>query len=160
MKKTLLMLSLVGVLLTACGYKLRQPVALNAAYQKTYLGLSITSPLYQPLYTELLNAKIDLVETQKESSAELKINAVNLQRVIQSIGANNRVQEYRLELNVGFQVLADGESLLAPQTLNMSRDYAFDIEQITGTQQEEAILREQLYKDMARMIVTRISRQP
>ncbi|WP_395375015.1 LPS assembly lipoprotein LptE [Marinicella sp. W31] len=160
MKKTVLILWLIGLLLTACGYQLRQPVELNTAYQKTYLALSITSPLYQPLYTELLNAKIDLVKTQDQSSAELKVNTVNLERVIQSIGANNRVQEYRLEINVNFQVLANGENLVEPQTLNMSRDYAFDIEQITGTQQEEAILREQLYKDMARMIVTRISRQP
>lgn len=160
MKKTICMLLMSGLLLNACGYKLRQAVTLNAAYEKTYLALSITSPLYQPLYTELRNAEIDLVESQSTASAELKINSVNLQRVIQSIGANNRVQEYRLELNVNFQVLANGESLVAPQTLNMSRDYAFDIEQITGTQQEEAILREQLYEDMARMIVTRISRQP
>ena len=160
MKKTISTVFLISVLLTACGYRLRQPVELNAAYDKTYLGLSITSPLYQPLYTELRNAQIDLVDTKEKATAELRVNGVNLQRVIQSIGANNRVQEYRLEINVNFQVIAEGENLVEPQALNMSRDYAFDIEQITGTQQEEAILREQLYKDMARMIVTRISRQP
>lgn len=145
------------ILATGCGYELRKPLPLSAEYDKTYLDLTITSPLYRPLFVELTNSQVHFVDSMEQATAIIRISAIDMRRVIQSIGANNRVQEYRLELTVNFNVEAGDEVLLPKQELNIGRDYIFDIERITGTQQEEEILRKQMYEDISRMIVSNIS---
>ena len=49
--------------------------------------------------------------------------------------------------------------VITDKRLHMSRDFAFDIGQITGAQAEEQVLREQMTKDMAQMIIRVIANQ-
>jgi len=146
------------LVMSGCGYQLKQPYELHPALEKTYLQLSLTSPLYQPLATALTNQGIQLVDDEL-AEALLVIGQNNLVKEIQSIGVNNRVQEYRLVYQLDFKVLIDNQIALTSKTLQLSKDYAFDIGQITGTQSEERLLREQLYEDMAQMIIRYLANQ-
>ncbi len=151
-------LIIVIITLTACGYRLKQPYELHPALEKTHLGLSLTSPLYQPLATALTNQGIQLVD-QEAADAILLIGYNRLVKEIQSIGVNNRVQEYRLVYQLDFKLIIDDELVMDSNTLQLSKDYAFDIGQITGAQTEERLLREQLYEDMAQMIIRALANQ-
>ena len=113
--------------------------------------------MYQPLAVALSNQGLKLVDDASVATAKVLIIKDELNKQIQSIGTNNRVQEYRLEYELTFAVHFLDAIAVPEQTLNLSRDYAFDIGQITGTQAEERILREQMYKDMAQMIIRSIS---
>ncbi len=155
MKKLWLMLFLVA--LSACGYHLKSPVVLDAAFDKTYIQHAISAPLYRPLAVALNNQGVSLVEDASAATAKIVIVKDSLVKQIQSIGTNNRVQEYRLDYELIFAVHFLDVIYVPEQTLNLSRDYAFDIGQITGTQAEERILRDQMYKDMAQMIIRSIS---
>jgi LPS-assembly lipoprotein len=155
MKKTLT-IGLV-MLLSACGYHLKTKVNLDAAYDKTFIQHAISAPLYQPLAVALSNQGLKLVDDASVATAKVLIIKDELNKQIQSIGTNNRVQEYRLDYELTFAVHFLDAIAVPEQTLNLSRDYAFDIGQITGTQAEERILREQMYKDMAQMIIRSIS---
>ena len=148
---------LAAVMLSACGYHLKLAVDLDDAYDKTYIQHALSAPLYRPLSVALSNQGLTLVNNANDATAKVLIIKDNLTRQIQSIGTNNRVQEYRLDYELVFSVhFLDGVEV-PEQTLHLSRDYAFDISQITGTQAEEQILREQMYEDMAQMIIRSIS---
>lgn len=157
MKQTVLLAALV--LLTACGYHLKTAVKLDSAYDKTYLQHVVTSSLYQPLTVALSNQGVNLVEKADQATAKIVISKDSLSKQIQSIGANNRVQEYRLDYEVVFSVQFLDRVAIAEQTLELSRDYAFDIGQIAGAQGEEYVLRQQMYEDMAQNIIRVIANQ-
>jgi LPS-assembly lipoprotein len=154
--KTLCVVALFS-LLGACGYQLKSAVKLDTEYNKTYIQHAITAPIYRPLSQELASQGLRLVDSGAEATARIVIVKDNLEKQIQSIGTNNRVQEYRLEYELTFMVEYPNEVRIPEQSLFLSRDYAFDIGQITGTQAEEQVLREQLYQDMAQMIIRTIA---
>ena len=107
----------------------------------------------------LSNQGIQLVENAADATAKIIIIKDDLSKQVQSIGANNRVQEYRLDYELSFTVQFLDQVKVPEQTLVLSRDYAFDIGQITGAQAEEQVLRQQMYQDMAQMIIRAIANQ-
>lgn len=150
---------LVSLGLSACGYQLKSSVELDSAYDKTFIQHAITSALYRPLAVALSNQGVNLVDDASEATAKIIITKDSLTRQIQSIGANNRVQEYRLDYEVVFAVNFLNTIAVPEQTLLISRDYAFDIGQIAGAQGEERVLRQQMYEDMAQNIIRAIANQ-
>ena len=147
------------VVLSSCGYHLKGAVELDEAYNKSFIQHAITAPLYRPLAVALSNQGIKLVENASDATAKIIIIKDDLSKQVQSIGANNRVQEYRLDYELSFTVQFLDQVKVPEQTLVLSRDYAFDIGQITGAQAEEQVLRQQMYQDMAQMIIRAIANQ-
>lgn len=147
------------VVLSSCGYHLKGAVELDEAYNKSFIQHAITAPLYRPLAVALSNQGIKLVENASDATAKIIIIKDDLSKQVQSIGANNRVQEYRLDYELSFTVQFLDQVKVSEQTLVLSRDYAFDIGQITGAQAEEQVLRQQMYQDMAQMIIRAIANQ-
>lgn len=157
MRKFSLMVLLV--LLSGCGYQLKSAFELDNAYNKTHIQHAISSALYRPLAVALSNQGIKLVDKATDATAQIIITNDSLTKQIQSIGANNRVQEYRLDYEVSFLVQFLDEIAVPEQTLKLSRDYAFDIGQIAGAQGEEKVLRQQMYEDMSQSIIRAIANQ-
>ena len=147
MKKIFVLI--IILLISACGYHLRAANSLAKNYPQLQLSINNQSLLKQPLIKALIASDVKLLE---QSDNKLRITKDSLRKVIQSIGANNQVQEYRLEYDVEYQ-LAD----LNKKTVHLERDYSFDIQQITGGQQEEQTLRKQLSEDMAWAIIRQIN---
>ena len=92
------------------------------------------------------------VEVSKDSEISLDITKDRLVKIVQSVGVNNQVQEYRLEYDVEYTI---GDSEVV--SVHIERDYSFDVQEIAGGQTEERTLRKQLAKDMARAIIRRLS---
>lgn len=116
------------------------------------------SLLKRPLITALISSNVQLTEEMTEGVSVLEIHKDRLSKVVQSIGANNQVQEYRLEYDVEYSI---DDSI--KQSIHLEKDYSFDIQQIGGGQQEEITLRKQLADDMAWSIIRQINtsiRQP
>ena len=147
MKKIFVLVIILFI--SACGYHLRAANSLAKNYPQLQLSINNQSLLKQPLIKALIASDVKLLE---QSDNKLHITKDSLRKVIQSIGANNQVQEYRLEYDVEYQ-LAD----LNKKTVHLERDYSFDIQQITGGQQEEQTLRKQLSEDMAWAIIRQIN---
>ena len=154
-----ILLAVCLVVLSSCGYHLKGAVELDEAYNKSFIQHAITAPLYRPLAVALSNQGIQLVENAADATAKIIIIKDDLSKQVQSIGANNRVQEYRLDYELSFTVQFLDQVKVPEQTLVFSRDYAFDIGQITGAQAEEQVLRQQMYQDMAQMIIRAIANQ-
>lgn len=144
---------LISVLwLSSCGYHLRGTNSIIEKYPLIKLDINAQSTLKRPLINALLSSNVKLTDESSEQISELIIIKDSLKKVVQSIGANNQVQEYRLEYDVEFSI-ADSEI----KTVNIEKDYSFDVQQIGGGQSEEASLRKQMAEDMAWAIIRRIN---
>lgn len=147
MKKIILILSILAI--TSCGYHLRSSNKLAENYPVISLKIATHSLLKRSLSNALISSGVKLDNTHK---VELVVSKDLLHKVIQSVGTNNQVQEYRLEYDVEYNI-DDGES----KTIHLEKDYSFDVQQIGGGQQEELTLRKQLAEDMAWAIIRQIN---
>ncbi|MCF6241668.1 MAG: LPS assembly lipoprotein LptE, partial [Bacteroidales bacterium] len=103
----------------------------------------------RPLVSALLASGVKLSD---KSEVNLVIKTDRLAKIVQSVGVNNQVQEYRLEYDVKYTI---GDSKL--REVHIERDYSFDVQEIGGGQTEERTLRKQLAQDMARAIIRQLS---
>ena len=154
-------LVLLAVLLSGCGYHLRQKVSIPPDYQRMALEISGENDLKPVLVSTLLANGIVVMEDPKQARALVQVTKNRIRRVVQSVGANNRVQEFRLEYDLSFRVedTHSGEVVIPLQELHLERDYAFDITQITAARQEEELLRQRLLEDMAWQMIRRMEAQ-
>ena len=146
------MVLVIILLVSACGYHLKASNTLAENYPKIKINISAQSLLKRSLVNVMLSSGVELVDKNMEGVAELNISKDSLRKVVQSIGANNQVQEYRLEYDVEYNI-AEKSS----KSIHLEKDYSFDIQQIGGGQQEEITLRKQLAQDMAWAIVRQLS---
>jgi LPS-assembly lipoprotein len=143
---------LIIILITSCGYHLRSNNNLIESYPAIKINISAQSLLKRSLSNALISSSVQLKDKSGEGVSDLNIKKDALRKVIQSIGVNNQVQEYRLEYDVTFTI-NDSQKY----TIHLEKDYSFDIQQIGGGQQEELTLRKQLAKDMAWAIIRQLS---
>ena len=71
--------------------------------------------------------------------------------------ARNLPREYELIHTVRFQVMAGEQELLPPQEVVASRDFSFDERALLAKENEEAILREALARDLVGIVMRRLS---
>lgn len=121
-------------------------------YPQIKINISSQSLLKRSLSNAMISSNIQLKNKSGDGVSELHIKKDSLRKVIQSIGVNNQVQEYRLEYDVDYTI-NDSKNY----TVHLEKDYSFDIQQIGGGQQEELTLRKQLAEDMAWAIIRQLS---
>ena len=151
-----LLLSLVLLALGACGFQLRQDVALPAEYARLRLeAVDPFSPLGRDLARALARAGATLVEDA--DAAVLRVPVDRLAAAPLTVGESGRVQEYALRYLVEVELLAaDGSVVMPRQAIELSRDYTFDTAQALGSPGEEEVVREELQREMVLAILRRI----
>ena len=78
-------------------------------------------------------------------------------RRVLSVSSEGKVSEYELYQTLEFKVRdAAGRELLAPQYLELTRDYLFEKEDVLGKSNEEEILRRDMHRDLVRLIMLRL----
>ncbi len=146
------------VLLSACGFHLRAAVELPAVLETTYLqSQNLYSGIATELRLELQSAGADLTDQRDAATGVVIVLNERSQRRVLSVGSAGRASEYELFEEVSF-ALEDpqGNVLLEPQTLRMTRDLVFDDTQLLGKVGEAEVIRRQMQRDLARQIITRI----
>lgn len=159
MKRTLhlLVLFLLPVLISACGFQLQTRVELPAEMQEIRLVIkSPYSPFARRLETLLEQNGVQIVAA-REKVAVLEVPQNRMRKEIQSIGDNARVREYRLRHTVQFRLLdGEGNEMIPLQTFEQSRVYSFNEQDILAAEREDEFLRKELSDSMARMVIRRL----
>jgi len=153
----LIILSMVPVLLAACGFKLQTRAELPSEMQQTRLEISSPySPFARRLEILLEQNGARIVESG-DNAAILVIPQNSTRREIQSIGDNARVREFLIRHTVQFHLLdSQGNELIPLQTLEQSRVYEFNEQDILAAERESEFLRVDLADSLARMVVRRL----
>ena len=159
MPKTVLLLTVVvPLLLAGCGFHLRRPAHLPAAMQHTYINDSGNNfELVRELRRSLITPVTNVTDDATTATATLNIlGSQQFQRVL-SVSNTGQPLEYQVAYQVRFSLTAaNGKTLIAPQTLTLSRNYAYDIANTLGDTEQANVLYKAMQDNMAQLILFRI----
>lgn len=157
-RTAVVVITFMALLLTACGFHLRGDVKLAAALNKVYIeGADPYDPLVRELTRSLTTTGAAVVEDSKQATAILQILNNSGSRRVLSVSSAGKVSEYELYQILEFKVRdAAGRELLAPQRLEITRDYLFDKQDVLGKSNEEEMLRRDMRRDLARLAMLRL----
>lgn len=142
--------------LASCGFHLRQSAALPAGMQQVHVSVSGDASLADQLERELIQAGARIMEQSGPGVAELKVQASFSTRAL-TVSSYAKVREFSVHYRSKFAATGpDGKPLLAPQNVDMQREFTYDRTQALGTATREEQIRASLVNDMARAILRRL----
>lgn len=144
--------------LTACGFHMRGEVKLPAGMQRVHVQIADRfSPLKRDVEAALKRSGAVVEANPGVGIAEIVISAVSLAPVVRSVGANAFVNEFSMVYHVELRIDgADGKTVLAPETIEHSRDYTFDQSQAIGSNAEQDEIRKEMERDMVQAIMRKV----
>jgi LPS-assembly lipoprotein len=149
---------LLGLLvLSGCGFHPRAQLALPAEIGP--IAVQTADP-YSPLGLELSSTleRAGMAGAPAgTASAALKITEEAWSTKPLSVDELARVREYITRYRVSFaMVAADGKLLVPPQTIELSREYTYDITASAGSPAEQELIQRELRRDMQAAILRRL----
>lgn len=155
--KTLLIVSMAGMLLSGCGFELRGKADLS------FDTIHIRGPNYtvaKDLRKALKVNGVTIVNSPEEADLLLEFLSETYERRILSLSGRGRVTEYELIYNMNFRLRNAASELWGPvQTIEGRRDFSYDDTQVLAKSYEEARLREDMQSDAVREIMRRLIAQ-
>jgi LPS-assembly lipoprotein len=154
----LLAACLLGVVLTACGFHLRNKIALPADLGPVKVTSTTQySPLADAVARGLQQAGAVAADATATDVASLDILSERWGDLPIAMDDRGRAQEFSLRYAAVFVFRrADGTELVPQQVVELSRDYVSPPENVTGTTTEREILANELRREMAASILRRI----
>jgi len=149
----------LSLLLAGCGFELRgfEP---STAHPMPFTSLYIDStlPVANELITRLkLDPRIKLASSAKDADAMLRITSETRYKDILTIDRSGQTAEYRLNYAVEAQMFLHGEAIGAPIVLKQFRTMTYNDNSVLGKGQEEDLLWTDMQRDVAQLLLYRMS---
>ncbi|MEH6575886.1 MAG: LPS assembly lipoprotein LptE [Amphritea sp.] len=148
-------LACFSMLLTACGFQLRGLVEIPQALQQ----LAITTPekkrseIAKPLKRHLQANGVEIVPSTA-ANYQLEILEESHTRRAATLSASADIDEYELTSKVVFLVRnRAGDIIINDQPVSVERTYDYDADNQTASNSQEALLRNEMYQQLASQIV-------
>lgn len=147
----------VVALVAGCGFHLRQNASLPPGMQKIHLTVAGGGRLERELSRALSNSDVTVVDGPQADAAELAITSNNFRTDSLTVSGTARVTEYAVRYHVDFNAKAsDGTVIIAPQGVDMSREFSYDATNTIGTASQTEELQRSLIGDMVQAILFRL----
>jgi LPS-assembly lipoprotein len=144
--------------LGACGFHLQGHKPLPTQLRVTYVqAADRQSDFVQDLRKELLASGAHLTSESEAASAVVHVQTDHFQRRVLSVTAQDQPAEYEITYTVRVSVSFGDKEVLPVQELSAVRDYTFDERILLAKENEEAILREALARDLAGVVMRRLA---
>ncbi|MGZ4960647.1 MAG: LPS-assembly lipoprotein LptE [Methylomonas sp.] len=151
--KLILMVALA--FLTSCGYHLRGTIALPEALKNMYL-FGGSPALQSEMQMMLRGSKSKLASSPNDAAIVIKVLKEDMRNRVMSIGQTGKSSEMELTYYLRFQIYDNQEQpLLDEQTVEMNREYFNDQTAVLAKEVEENVIRKEIYKQAARMLMSR-----
>jgi LPS-assembly lipoprotein len=148
----------VAVLVSGCGFRLQGRTPLPAPLAVAYVvAPNDQTDFVQGLRKALLTNGAKLVDDSSHASGTVHILTDDVTSKILSVSANNIPREYELTYTVEFSVSGKDAELLPSQKVSVTRDYSFNERTLLAKENEEAILREGMARDLVSIVMRRLS---
>jgi len=146
------------VLLTACGFRLQGRQSLPAALSTVQLIAADSHSDFTVALLRSLDASgVRVVDHVADDGAIVRIVRDEATEHVLSVDARNIPTDYELVYKVEVAVSAGGKELMAPQPFELSRIYSFDETKLQAKEREKDTLRQALARDMASVVLRRLS---
>lgn len=152
-----ILVPLLALLLSGCGFHLRKEMTLPAAMQQVHVESTSGGPLARDLASALARSGASISDRAGPGIAVLAISANRVSTDVLSVSGAARANEYSLRHHVEFS-LRDGEgrSVIPLQTIELSREFTFDATQALGVSAEIDLLTKELERDMVDAVLRRL----
>ena len=158
MKSRVLALTVLAFLLGGCGFHLQGRVPLPPALATTrVIADDDQTDFVQGLRRALLTSGSKLTEQSERATGVVRIRKDEVTQKILSVSVNNIPREYEVTYTVEFSVEGTSGELLPSQKVSLTRDYSFDETKLLAKENEEAILREGMARDLVAIVMRRLS---
>jgi LPS-assembly lipoprotein len=152
------------IALAGCGWRLQGTAKLSERMAVTYIDAADRYTDFNRALRESLRAGgARLAQERREATAIVRILSDESGQRVLSVSARNTPEEYEvfyaIEYSVaagGAQPGAGGEELIAPQKIELTRDYNYSNTAVLANQREQRLLRDALARDLAALIVRRL----
>jgi LPS-assembly lipoprotein len=146
----------VVLLLAGCGFALQGRVPLPASLQTVYVDAQDSqSDFVQALRASLTASGAQLVEASGQSAAVVRVSQDHVTERVLSVSARNIPTDYELTYEVQLSVMANGQEVMAPELLSLSRIYSFDEQQMLAKDRERDALLEVLARELSGVALRR-----
>ncbi|BBB59166.1 hypothetical protein UNDKW_0893 [Undibacterium sp. KW1] len=145
------------MLLSACGFALRGPVALP--FKSIYIGMPESSALGGELRRHIrANGQTQIMSEAKDAQVVLEVLSETREKQILSLNSQGRVREYNLIYNFRFRVRNNvGKEYLEPVDLQLKRNITFNESQVLAKEAEEVLLYRDMQSDLVQQIMRRLA---
>jgi LPS-assembly lipoprotein len=158
MKARLIVLVSIALLASACGFHLQGRTPLPVDLQTTrVLAEDAQTDFVQGLRRALITSGGKLTDNAEQATGTVRILRDEVTQKILSVSANNTPREYEMTYTVEFSVEGAGVELLPSQKVSLTRDYSFDETKLLAKENEEAILREGMARDLVAIVMRRLA---
>lgn len=152
---TIFLSAVLCLVLSACGFHLRETTELPTAYQQVSLkGLSVDQGFGLVLKDAFTDARSELVVDGK-SETQLIISGLDEDKRVASYDSQLSVRQYLLFLMLDYRVMVNGKEV-AKQRIKLDKTMNYDADYVLGKQEEEGQIRKALRQDAARLILLRL----
>jgi len=146
------------LLLSSCGWRLQGAARLPEMLATTFVETKDPYTDFNRALRESLAASGANIVTDKSlATAIVRIRREDSGQRVLSVSARNTPEEFEVYYTVEYSVDGNGQELIAPDTLSLTRDYSYDERAVLAKQREQAVLREALARDIAGLIVRRLA---
>lgn len=151
-RRAVILIVMLLVIASGCGFKLRglydiPPSLTTVAVTSDQRDSELVRTLQQSL-------RANGVLINNQAPYRIELLEENMTRRTLSLDSSARASEYELRGEVTFQVTnAEGERVLTPRSLVSERSYNVDSSNITASESQEPILRQQIRQDIAQQIM-------
>lgn len=140
--------------LAGCGFHLRETTELPAAFKQVSLqGINIERDFGRVLRDTFTDARSDL---QANNSHPTKLTISNLEekRRVAAYNFDRTVRQYMLYMKFDYTLEANGKKV-GTYPVNIDATLNYDSDFVLGEQEEERLIRHELRRDAARLILLR-----
>jgi LPS-assembly lipoprotein len=158
MKARFFVLVSLTLLVSACGFRLQGRTPLPVDLQTTrVVADDQQTDFVQGLRRALITSGSKLTDNPERATGTVRILRDEVTQKILSVSANNTPREYEMTYTVEFSVEGAGVELLPAQEVSITRDYSFDETKLLAKENEEAILREGMARDLVGIVMRRLA---
>ena len=145
-------------LLAGCGWQLQSSAKLSSVMATTYVDTDDRYTDFNRALRDSLRASgARLAQKPEDATAIVKIIRDQSGQRVLTVSGRNTPEEYEVFYSIEYSVSGRTEELIAPQKLEVTRDYNYDETAVLAKQREQAILREALARDLAGLVVRRLA---
>lgn len=152
---------LCAALLAGCGFHFAGSRPLPEALQSVYIDLltpyRVSKPeLESALRARLLRRGAEVTGSLGGARSVLRLSDLTESRQVLSVDPFGKAVEYQLTVKVTYELHSDGQLLVAPDQMQVSRDYSFNAQQVLAKEAEEARLQAFIQDELAEVLLLRL----
>lgn len=152
---------LAALLLAGCGFQLQGRVPLPASLASTWIETEdAQSDFVVDLKRALRASGAQLAPRREGATAVVRVERDELTERVLSVSGRNIPREFELTYTVRLAVESGGQTLIPSEQFAVSRDQSFVEEQLLAKEREQEILRAALARDLAGVVMRRLSSLP